>query len=219
MQANKTAIKRPEFSVPASDRPRSFGYQLIYTTPDVHESVVRWYQTLFCGDVRSVSDGVPADDLLVGDQETLYIVARPEMVPPPVKMARGVMHMAWFYNSLAELVYVCRHARGAGIVPYEVMTSPVLMQIYFRDPAGNVVELGVDTHDTSREAQDAMLGAAGLRIPGKIDDWYYDLDKLIAMVEAGVPDHEIFDAQRFQELAASGRFEVLKRSPLCNERS
>jgi hypothetical protein len=196
----------PEFLIPATDRPHSFGYQLIHTTPDNHDAVVNWYQTLFCGEVREVSDKIPADDLLESGQETICIVKRPDLTPSPVKMARGVLHMAWFYNSLAELVYVCRHARDKGIIPYEVMTSPVLMQIYFRDPAGNVVELGVDAHDTSRAAQDAMLSAADLRIPGKIDDWYYDLDKLIAMLEAGVPDHEIFNTQRFQELAASGRY-------------
>ncbi|MEQ6332712.1 VOC family protein [Sphingobium sp. MK2] len=204
MQAQTS--KLPEFSVPQADRPHSFGYQLIHTTPDNHDAVVKWYQTLFCGSVRSDAEDIPTSDLLDAGQETICIIARPDLTPPPVKMARGVLHMAWFYNSLAELVYVCRHARDNGIVPYEVMTSPVLMQIYFRDPAGNVVELGVDAHDTSRQAQDAMLGAADLRIPGKIDDWYYDLNKLIAMLEAGIPDHEIFNTQRFQELAASGRF-------------
>jgi hypothetical protein len=201
-----TASTLPQFAVPAGERPHSFGYLLIHTQPENHDAVVKWYQTLFNGSIDTLAEEPSSADLLNPWQETICIVPRDNMSAPPVKMARGVLHMAWFYNSLAELVYVCRHARDNGIVPYEVMTSPVLMQIYFRDPAGNVVELGVDAHDTSREAQDAMLGAADLRIPGKIDDWYYDLDKLIAMMEAGVPDEDIFNTQRFQELAASGRF-------------
>jgi catechol 2,3-dioxygenase-like lactoylglutathione lyase family enzyme len=201
-----TASKLPEFTVPEADRPHSFGYQLVYTTPENHDAVVKWYETLFCGTAAAAPDDPSTSALLDPSHELLRFVPRSDLTPPPVKMARGVLHMAWFYNSLAELVYVCRYARDKGIVPYEVMTSPVLMQIYFRDPAGNIVELGVDAHDTSRAAQDAMLGAADLRIPGKIDDWYYSLDKLIAMLEAGVPDHEIFNTQRFQELAASGRF-------------
>ena len=186
--------------------PTGFGYHLVYTG-EQYEKMVWWYQTLFGGDVSAV-EGPPGEEYSLDESlDAVVIVKRPDLQKnetpfPPGKP--GILHMAWSYASLAELMYVYRHARDNGIRVQSVLNTGILIQFYYNDPDGNQIELQIDNYDTSEETQQVQrVKAIRLPIP---PEQFYDADKMLAMLEAGVPDSDLFNHDRYHALVASGRF-------------
>jgi catechol 2,3-dioxygenase-like lactoylglutathione lyase family enzyme len=190
----------------AAGIPTGFGYHLIYTGEN-YEKMVWWYKTLFGGDVAAL-EGAPGEEYSLDEAlDSVVIVKRADLkkvdVPfPPGKP--GILHMAWSYPSLAEILYVYREAKQNGIEVQSILNTGILIQFYYDDPDGNQVELQIDNYDTSAETQHVQR-TNGMRIPIP-KEWIYDGDKMVAMLEAGVPDADIFDHDRYHALVASGRY-------------
>lgn len=195
----------PKRADAAATIPTGFGYHVIYTGEN-HERMVEWYRTLFGNDVQAL-EGLPGEAYSLDEStDAVVIVKRPELekvdVPfPPGKP--GILHMAWSYSSLAELMYVYRHARDQGIRPQSVLNTGILIQFYYDDPDGNQIELQIDNYDTSAETQHVQrIKAVRLPIP---KENIYDPEQMLALLEAGVPDQDIFDHDRFHALVAARR--------------
>lgn len=186
--------------------PTGFGYHVLYSGEN-HAAMVRWYQALFGGEARALEGPPGEEDSLDDTHDTVVIVKRTDLAQveapfPPGKP--GILHMAWSYPSLAELMYVYRHARDQGIRVHTVLNTGILIQFYYEDPDGNQIELQVDNYDTSEETQHIQR-TKGTRVPIP-KEHFYDADKMLAMLEAGIPDQDLFDHDRYHALAASGRF-------------
>lgn len=206
MDTSSGPIQTPKV-VDEADRPLGFGYYLIYASPEKYDETVRFYQTLLGGSVLAAPEGLSAEQMNRVLEGLIVVVKRPDLPQSKAPFSPGVLHIAWFYNSLAEMMTVYKHARDQGLKPGELMNSGVLMQMYFYDPEGNEFEIGVDAHDTSEAAQNAMSDVEGKRVPGGgIDHWRYDPEKVLKMLEAGISDYDIFRHETYHELAASGRF-------------
>lgn len=184
-------------------RPVGFGPHVIYCG-EKYEEMVRWYQTFFQGEVRTVSDTLPADIASDDTTDSIILVKRPDL---PVLEGRqvGIFHVAWSYPSLAELMYVYRKARDNGILPVEVLNSGILLQVYYKDPEGNGVEIEVDDYDTSEETYAVQRAMSFVR-SGDPKHWHIDPEKVIAMLEAGVPDKDILHHVKYGRMVASGQF-------------
>lgn len=191
--------------VDPQDRPVGFGYHIIYCRPETYDDMVRFYQVFLGGSAMPVGDDLPSS-LIMDDEQDLVVIAKRPDLPHFTQRRTGFLHVAWSYNSLAELIYVYRNAVRNGIKPLELLNSPILMQFYFRDPEGNFIEISIDGHDTPDQTQTHMRAADGIRVPGRIDDWKYDAEKVLAMLEAGVSDYDILDSARYHALAASGEY-------------
>lgn len=189
-----------------SDRPTGLGYHIIYSSPEKFDAMVDFYSLLLGGKVGAAPDGLNNEQVLNTENDIVLIVKRPDLPKTDLHLKPGVLHTAWFYNSLAELMYVYRAAREKGFESTELLNTDVLMQFYFYDPEGNQVEIGVDNHDTAEETQEIMRDQDGKRQPGLMEHWAYNPEKVLKMVEAGIPDADIFDHKTYHELAASGRF-------------
>jgi catechol 2,3-dioxygenase-like lactoylglutathione lyase family enzyme len=208
MLAEAAAKPQDKTGAEAADAaiPTGFGYHLVYTNEN-YEKMVWWYKTLFGGDVATI-EGLPGEEYSLDEAlDSVVIVKRPDLkkfdVPfPPGKP--GVLHMAWSYSSLAEILYVYRQAKQNGIEVQSILNTGILIQFYYDDPDGNQIELEIDNYDTSAETQHVQRNN-GMRVPIP-KEWIYDGDKMVAMLEAGVPDSDIFDHDRYHALAASGRF-------------
>lgn len=188
------------------DRPTGFGYHVLYANAETYDEMVQFYQTLFGAQAKTVPDGL-TPELVADPGHDLIVIAKRQGLPSfKTEVKSGFNHMAYSYSSLAELMYVYRHARDNGLKTIEALNSDVLLQLYYFDPEGNRVEIGVDGHDTSEETQEYARGADGARQPGKIDHWKYDPEMILKMLEAGVSDYDIFDHETYHAMAKSGRF-------------
>jgi len=191
--------------VEPNDRPTGFGYHTIFCRPETYNEMIRFYQVFLGGSAIAVEHELPASLIAEDDRDVVLLIKRPDL-PHFSQRRTGFLHVAWSYNSLAELMYVYRHATQNGIKAVELLNSPILMQFYFRDPEGNFIEVSIDGHDTPEETQMHMRAADGIRVPGKIDDWKYDAETVLRMLEAGVSDHDILNNASYHALAASGRY-------------
>lgn len=188
------------------DRPTGFGYHVIYASPEKYDEMVRFYQLLFGGQAKPVPDGLASEQVVNPEHDLILIVKRPGLSTFSFESKPGFNHMAYSYTSLAELMYVYRQARDNGLKTIEVLNSEVLIQLYYHDPEGNMIEIGVDGHDTSEETQEYARQADGARQPGKIDHWKYDPEMILKMLGAGVSDYDIFNHEKYHAMAKSGRF-------------
>ncbi len=206
LETSEAAKQIRRVLVEPSDRPDGFGYHVIYSSPEKYEEMVKFYQVFLGGRALAVPDGLTPQQVCDPHNDFVLIVKRDGLPKSEQPLKPGVLHIAWFYNSLAELFYVYRHARDNGIKTVELLNSEVLMQFYYPDPEGNFLEIGVDGHDTSEQTQAVMRGTDGVRTPTGIDHWRYDAEKVLKMLEAGVSDYDIFHHETYHKLAASGRF-------------
>lgn len=204
MLAEKQAVAFDPLSVAPEDRPTGFGYHLVYAG-EKYDEMVWFYRTLLGGRVVAAPDGASLDEVADAGQDLVVIARRPELPKVATMGKPGVLHVAWCYNSLAELMYVYKQARDAGIKPGGLLNTEILMQFYYSDPEGNQVEIAVDGHDTSEETQAFQRAAGGVRTHD-LSHWKYDPEKILAMMEAGVSDYDIFNHETYHALAASGRF-------------
>lgn len=183
--------------------PVGFGPHVIYCGAK-YDEMVRWYQAFFQGQVRPVSDTLPAELASDDTIDSIVLIKRPDL---PILEGRqnGIFHIAWSYPSLAELMYVYRNAKANGILPIDVLNTGILLQIYYKDPEGNGVEIEVDDYDTSQETYAVHRSASFVR-SGDPKHWHVDPEKVIAMMEAGVPDEDILHHVKYARMIASGRF-------------
>lgn len=194
----------PGLAVETTDRPTGFGYHVVYCSSQTYDEMVRFYAVFLGGQVVAVDGEVSPDRLADDTQDLVLIVKRADL--PKAKGARtGFLHIAWCYNSLAELMYVYRNAVQNGYVPVELLNTSVLMQLYFRDPEGNFLEVAIDGHDTAEQTQTFSRASNSTRMPDGVD-WRYDPEKVLKMLEAGVSDYDVLHHETYHALVATGRF-------------
>jgi catechol 2,3-dioxygenase-like lactoylglutathione lyase family enzyme len=83
--------------------------------------------------------------LYAGDQPVLHLSVTRNGQPGPVKGGGAVDHIAFACEDFSAM---CRRLESLGI-EYRTTVVPVLeqRQVFFRDPAGNGVELNFGSHD------------------------------------------------------------------------
>lgn len=195
----------PGLAVDPADRPAGYGYHIVYARPETYDDMIRFYEVFLGGRAVPVEGELLPDQIADEGQDLVLIAKRPDL-PKAQQRSTGFLHIAWCYNSLAELMYVYRNAVQNGYESVELLNSPVLLQFYFRDPEGNFVEIAIDGHDTADQTQTYMRASNSIRMPNGIDHWKYDPEKVVKMLEAGVPDYDILHHDTYHALAASGRF-------------
>lgn len=123
---------------------------------------------------------------------------------PPAPNARGVVHVAYSFKTLRQLLSTYVRLRDQGIVPFRPIHHGPTVSMYYRDPDGNAVELQVDAFSTKEGAIGFMNTAEFAANPIGV---MFDPEVLLRDYEAGVPEEVLFrrpsgDAAR--SMAASG---------------
>jgi catechol-2,3-dioxygenase len=107
----------------------------------------------------------------------------------PVDRTRvGMHHVAFTYDSLADLVGTYERLRDREILPWWTIRHGPTLSMYYEDPDGNRAELQVDVYETADEANEYMLGPEFAANPIGVE---FDPEDLVTKFHAGVPEQEL----------------------------
>jgi catechol-2,3-dioxygenase len=121
------------------------------------------------------------------EHHRIALVADPGATPPPPHTT-GLEHVAFTYAGLGELLQTYRRLRGDGIEPYWCINHGPTTSLYYRDPAGNQVELQHDNFPTEAELKAWFATGAFAKNPIGVP---FDPEKLAARWERGDPLEEL----------------------------
>jgi catechol-2,3-dioxygenase len=122
--------------------------------------------------------------------------------PQPLPQRSPLKHIAYAYNSIADLVAQYRHMKSLGHEPVECVNHGPTLSFYYRDPDGNGVEFFIDRFATMEESKAFMSSEPFKK---NLFGYYVDPQKVAAQSDEGVSAEEIL---RYDQAAAD---EMLKR--------
>lgn len=109
--------------------------------------------------------------------------------------AIGLNHVAFCYESLADLLGTYERLKGRGIKPHWCVNHGPTTSLYYSDPDGNGVELEVENFAFLSMCKDYMRSKPFADNPRGIE---YDPDELLRKLRAGVPEAELLDRARLE---------------------
>lgn len=105
-----------------------------------------------------------------------------------VRSSAGLEHIAFAYNSLADLATSYRQRKARGILPLWCVNHGPTTSMYYQDPDGNQVEMQVDNFDTAEAATAYMTSPEFAENPLGVD---YDPEDLVRRLASGEPEADI----------------------------
>lgn len=166
--------------------PTKFAH-VVYQT-NRFEEMVEWHKTVLECRVVHANDFLC---FLTYDEEhhRVAIAALPGLEGDGVNhQAPGVMHVAYSFDGLGEMLGNYERLREAGVTPYWSINHGPTTSMYYRDPDGNQIEMQVDNYATVDEATRFMESPAFEQNPIGVN---YDPDELLEKFRAGVPEEEL----------------------------
>jgi catechol-2,3-dioxygenase len=122
-----------------------------------------------------------------GEHHRLAFIENTEAVPAPAQSI-GIVHFAYSYKNLDDLIQTYERLSAAGIRPNRVINHGTTTSLYYPDPDGNTVEMQVDNF-SNRESLNAWYAAGHFtRNPIGIE---FDIEALIARRRAGSEPQEL----------------------------
>ncbi|KAH9897544.1 Glyoxalase/Bleomycin resistance protein/Dihydroxybiphenyl dioxygenase [Xylariomycetidae sp. FL2044] len=106
---------------------------------------------------------------------------------PKVRDSSGLEHIAFTFNSLADLATAYKQRKARDILPVWCTNHGPTTSMYYQDPDGNMIETQVNNFDTAEAAQVYMLEAM-VENPLGAD---FDPEDLVRRVESGEPEAQI----------------------------
>ena len=122
------------------------------------EAMRAWYATVLGAETMFANERIV---FITYDNEhhRIAFVKRPDL-KPPVKNTVGLDHIAYAYDSLADLVGAYERLKAAGITPRLTVNHGLTTSMYYEDPDGNGVELQVDNFRSVDELNDWFANGA-----------------------------------------------------------
>jgi catechol-2,3-dioxygenase len=165
-------------SLDEMNRPTKLAH-VVLRVPDL-EACVDWYETVL--GARPVFQNSFVAFLTYDDEHhRIAFVCDPESTPPPPRTS-GLEHVAFTYAGLGELLQTYQRLERAGIEPYWCINHGPTTSFYYRDPAGNQVELQHDNYPTEEELKAWFATGAFAENPIGVT---FDPKKLVARWERG----------------------------------
>jgi hypothetical protein len=100
----------------------------------------------------------------------------------------GMMHSAYTFPDLQELLNRYRELRAAEIEPVVPIQHGVTTSLYYRDPDSNLVELQIDNFTSADDATDYMGGA---EYSADSAGPTFDPEQMARALESGTPSSEL----------------------------
>lgn len=148
-----------------------------------------WYATVFGAHVVFEHPGAFCVMALDDEHHRFAIAALPTKPRTKSPANPEIMHMAWAYGDIFDLLNTYERLRDAGIKPAECLNHGPTMSCYYRDPDGNQVELFADCFKTMAECTAWMHSEIYARNFG--GGVYFDPDALLARMKAGASELEL----------------------------
>lgn len=164
--------------------PRRFAH-FVLRTSRYHE-IVDFYTALLCARLILSTDVV---SFLTYDEEhhRIAVLKIPGLQDQQPGMA-GVHHIAFTYDSLADLVANYERAKLRRIEPVWCTNHGPTTSLYYRDPDGNQIELQVENFATVEESMAFLRSPEFAENPIGVD---FDPEELARRVHAGEPEVEL----------------------------
>jgi catechol-2,3-dioxygenase len=169
--------RHPVFPATARQRglvaPSKFAH-VVYLTSNF-EALTGWYKLVFEAEVVFRNADIA---FLTYDEEhhRIAIIRAPEA---------GVHHVAYGFDSLAELLGTYERLEAFNILPFWAVNHGPTTSLYYRDPDGNQMEFQVDNFDSTAEAAAYFLTEDFARNPIGVE---FEPDELLRRLRAGEPD-------------------------------
>jgi catechol 2,3-dioxygenase-like lactoylglutathione lyase family enzyme len=164
--------------------PSKFAH-FVLRTSRYHE-IIDFYKALLCAHSTLSSDFVT---FLTYDKEhhRIAVLKVPELKDQQAGIA-GVHHIAFTYESLADLIANYECARQQGIEPVWCTNHGPTTSLYYRDPDGNQIELQVENFATAEDSIAFFSSPEFAENPIGVD---FDPEELARRLRAGAPEVEL----------------------------
>ena len=155
------------------------------------EDMLAWYATVFGARIQYQN---PALAFLTFDDEHHRFafadlgVIRPDEDDKDDRGMIGVDHVAWEYESLADLLENYAELKEKGIAPYWAVHHGMSASLYYADPDGNQMEFTVDAFATKAEGSAYFHGGQLDTNPVGVE---YDPDAWLARLRGGAAETEL----------------------------
>ncbi|KAK7751920.1 hypothetical protein SLS62_006221 [Diatrype stigma] len=121
------------------------------------------------------------------EHHRIAIIAQPGC-GPRVPDAAGLHHIAFTFDTLADLVTAYQQRRAREILPLWCVNHGPTTSIYYQDPDGNHLETQVDNFDDMAAGNAFVSGPQFAENPIGVD---FDPDELASRLRAGEPEAEL----------------------------
>ena len=155
------------------------------------EDMLAWYATAFGARIQYQN---PALAFLTFDDEHHRFafadlgVIRPDEDDKDDRGMIGVDHVAWEYESLADLLENYAELKEKGIAPYWAVHHGISASLYYADPDGNQMEFTVDAFPTKAESAAYLHGSQMDANPVGVE---YDPGDWLARLRGGAAETEL----------------------------
>jgi catechol-2,3-dioxygenase len=146
----------------------------------------QWYRTVLNADVSFENDQIC---MLTYDDEyhRLALINAPGLQPPRDN-AWGVVHVAYTYRSLSDLLATYERLRDGGIIPVRPIHHGTAVSMYYKDPDGTAVELTIDAYPDRESLERYMQTEEFLANPIGV---FFDPEHLLADFRNGTPEADL----------------------------
>lgn len=151
-----------------------------------YDAVVAWYKLVLNARVQFEASGMICFLTYDDEHHRIAVVDVPVLVQRP-PMATGVDHIAFAYDSLADLVDTYERLKAVSVKPYWTINHGPTISFYYRDPDNNQIELQVDNFATNDDVNE-FLAAEFPTNPIGVE---IDPEELVAMFRSGVPEADL----------------------------
>lgn len=162
--------------------PSTLCHFVLKTTPESYPKMVEWYQTFLGARITHANQRIT---FMTYDHEhhRIGIYQAPDLKrPDPPKSSVGVAHVAFGFDTLADLATSYEQKKARGIMPVWCVNHGISTSLYYEDPDGTEVETQVDNFDSAEEGMAYIEGAKFSENPIGVD---FDPGELVRRIRAG----------------------------------
>jgi len=135
---------------PPEVRPSRFSHLVVKTAQ--LDDMVAWYKTVLLA--KPMFENERVCFLTYDEEHHRIMIGQSDGATPRDPAAAGVVHWAYAFDELEQLVNAYVRLRDEGIVPNTCINHGFTTSLYYLDPDGNEVELAVDNFDDLESMND-----------------------------------------------------------------
>jgi catechol 2,3-dioxygenase-like lactoylglutathione lyase family enzyme len=151
-----------------------------------YADMVAWYQSVLNAKVAFANDVLTF--LSYDDEHHRIAVINVAGLEPQKPGVAGLHHVAFTFNTLADLLGTYLRLRDAGITPVFVINHGPTTSMYYEDPDANQIELQIDNYDNIDDATRFFYTPAFQENPIGVE---FDPEQLLERYRAGEPEHTL----------------------------
>lgn len=193
----------PPGSVTEIPAPSFIGHIHIFTDVN-YDAMVDFYVKIFNAEVTAVNSGAPMTFITYDDYDHRVVIMYAEGWGEKPQNAVGYSHLAFGYQSLAEVLFIYERMKEWGYTPHWTVNHGNSTSFYYRDPDGNQVETLVDNYPPI-QTKNYKMNYQFSEDFGEMREGNFDPDKMVALHKSGVPDTILLDRDEVKRLIADGK--------------